>query len=105
MRLKSRRLRSSYGNFHTRAAVSPGPAAAVTADALARWPDKFVWANFPSSVHLEEPEVIFRTARELLEDAGHSGRFWIQISENTPAGVWRKSFPEIMRAIRDFGAP
>jgi hypothetical protein len=73
--------------------------------ALARWPDKFVWANFPSSVHIQEPEAIYRKAMALLEEGGHSRRFWIQVSEDAPPGIWRRSFPEIVHAIRDFGAP
>ena len=40
-----------------------------------------------------------------LQQAGHTGRLQIQISENVPPGGWRKSYPEIVRAIRDFGKP
>ena len=73
--------------------------------ALQRWPEMMVWANFPSSVHLREPAEIRRVAEELLEEGGHTRRFWIQISEDMPPEAWRKSFPEIIGAIRDFGKP
>ena len=67
------------------------------------WPDMRLWVNFPSSVHLAEPEVMYQTAMEILRQAGHTGRLQIQISENVPAGRWRVSYPQIVRAIRDFG--
>lgn len=75
------------------------------ATALGRWPEKFVWANFPSSVHLNSPEEIHATAAELLEEGGGSRRFWIQASEDVPSGIWRKSFPPILKAIKEFGPP
>ncbi len=71
------------------------------ADAIREWPEMRLGVNFPSSVHLAEPEVIYETASRLIYEAGHSGRLQIQISENVPRDVWRKSYPEIVRAIRD----
>ena len=44
-------------------------------------------------------------ARRILDEGGHSGRLQIQVSENVPPGVWRTSYPEIVAAVRDFGAP
>jgi hypothetical protein len=73
--------------------------------ALAMWPYMRVFINFPSSVHLAEPEKVYETARRFLEEAGHSRQFQIQISENVPPGVWKRSFPAIVRAIKDFGKP
>ena len=74
------------------------------AEALAQWPRIRVGANFPSSVHLAEPETIYRTAREMIQQSAKSGRLMIQISENVPKDVWRTSYPEIVRALKDFGA-
>ena len=64
--------------------------------------------NFPSSVYLKSPGAIYQRAqeqraRELLDEAGHIGRFQIQVSENVPPDSWRTSYPAIVRAIRDFG--
>jgi hypothetical protein len=73
--------------------------------ALDRWPDKLIWANFPSSVHLQEASGIHGVAADLLRQAGHTGRFWIQISEDMPPGAWKTSYPEIVRAIEEFGKP
>lgn len=70
-------------------------------DARRMWPEMRLWVNFPSSVHLAEPEVIYETARRLIEEAGNSGRLQIQISENVPRSAWQKSYPQIVRAIRD----
>jgi hypothetical protein len=53
-------------------------------------------------VHLRPAEEVYATAREILEQGGHSGRLQIQISENLPPGAWRRSFPEIAGAIEDF---
>ena len=75
------------------------------AQALRMWPHMRLLLNFPSPAHLGRPEEIDRTARQILAEAGHSGRLQIQISENVPPGVWRTSFPIIARAIEDFGAP
>lgn len=75
------------------------------ADAVRLWPRMRVFLNFPSSVHLAPPQQVYQAARTILEEGGHTGRIWIQISENVPPGVWRSSFPAIDRALREFGAP
>jgi len=86
--------------------LSPPPDNDTSAgDAVLMWPRMKVFLNFPSSVHVGDGETISRTAREILAQAGHSGRLSIQISENVPPGVWRKSFPPIIRAIEEFGKP
>ena len=76
-----------------------------TADAVRNWPRMKVFVNFPSSVHVQDPDRVYRVAQEILEQAGHTGRLSIQISENVPPGVWRRSFPAIVRAIDEFGRP
>jgi len=75
------------------------------AEAVAMWPEMRLLVNFPSSVHLREPDAIYQRAMEILQEAGHTGRLQIQISENVPPGMWRKSYPQIVKAIRDFGRP
>jgi len=73
------------------------------ADAMALWPEMRVSPNFPSSVHLMAPEAVYRHAMQILEEGGRRGRLQIQISENVPPTVWRTTFPEIVRAIHNFG--
>ncbi len=86
--------------------MSPPPDNDTSAgQAVSMWPEMRVFLNFPSSVHLESEEVIYRQAEQILNEAGHSGRLQIQISENVPPGVWRKSFPQIVKAIEAFGPP
>lgn len=75
------------------------------ADVVRMWPQMRMAVNFPSSVHLAGPQAVYDCARDILQQAGHTGRLWIQISENVPPGMWRKSFPQIIKAINDFGRP
>jgi len=75
------------------------------ADVIRMWPEMRMYVNFPSSMHLGTPEAVRRTADEILAQAGHSGRLVIGITENMPPGAWRKSYPQIVAAIHDFGKP
>lgn len=75
------------------------------AEAVALWPDKRLWLNFPSSVHLRDYEGVRAEAEAILAAGGHSGRLQIQISENVPLRVWRTSLPAIADAIDAFGPP
>ncbi len=72
-------------------------------EAMSRWPEMRVCLNFPSSVHLQPPDTIYDAAVDILEQGGRAGRLQIQVSENVPPGVWRTSYPQIVRAINDFG--
>jgi len=74
-------------------------------EALQQWPEMRLGMNFPSSIHLCSPEEIRAKTAEILEEGGHSGRLQVQISENMPPCVWRKSYPEIIAAIEEFGKP
>ena len=75
------------------------------AQAAAMWPEKRLYVNFPSSVHLRSEEEIAERAEEILAAAGHTLHLQIQISENVPLSAWRKSFPVIVDAIDAFGVP
>lgn len=77
----------------------------TVAEAVALWPDKRLWINFPSSVHLRTYDGVRAEAEAMLEAGGHTGRIQIQISENVPHAVWRTSLPAIADAIGAFGAP
>ena len=72
------------------------------ADALCEWPDAGVGINFPSSVHLKSEREIYETTMEILDQGGRSNRLQIQISEDMPPNAWKKSFPQIVKAIHDF---
>jgi hypothetical protein len=86
--------------------LSPPPDNDTSAGAAVRmWPKMKVFLNYPSSVHLRDAQAVYETTCGILEEAGHSGRLSIQISENVPPGVWRSSFPPIIHAIEQFGRP
>ena len=85
---------------------SPAPDNDTTVfEAVSLWPDKRLFINFPSSVHLCSPDEIYAEAESILKTAGHTGKLQIQISENVPPAVWRTSIPPIIQAIEDFGLP
>ena len=48
------------------------------------WPDKILWINFPSAVHLEPISVIEETTRQLLRQAAPGDRFLVGITEDVP---------------------
>lgn len=86
--------------------LSPPPDNDTTpVEAAAMWPEMRLGVNFPSSIHLAPPQKVYEVAMDILNQAGHTGRLQIQISENVPPGRWRSSYPEIVRAIWDFGKP
>jgi len=72
------------------------------ADALEAWPDKVLWTNFPSSVHLASAEEIKRIAREEIEQARSfdgPNRLIIGITENIPENRWQESLQAISEVI------
>ncbi|MEW5815543.1 MAG: uroporphyrinogen decarboxylase family protein [Spirochaetota bacterium] len=74
-------------------------------DAVTLWPEMRLLLNFPSSVHLADEKTIYAATMNILEQGGHTGRLQIQVSENPPPGVWKVSYPQIVKAIADFGNP
>ena len=77
----------------------------TVAQAISLWPEKRLFVNFPSSVHLQSPEQVRAEAEAILAAGGHTGRLTLQISENVPLSAWHTSFPPILSAIEAFGAP
>ncbi len=72
------------------------------ADAISMWPEKRLFVNFPSSVHLHSYEEIRAEAENILEAGGHTGRLEIQFSESVPYFAWRTSFKAIADAVDNF---
>lgn len=72
------------------------------ADAIALWPGKRLFVNFPSSVHLRPYEGVRAEAEAILAAGGHTGRLEIQFSESVPYEVWRTSFRAIIDAVEAF---
>ncbi|MHB0875618.1 MAG: hypothetical protein ACYC5O_06210 [Anaerolineae bacterium] len=85
-------------------AFTPVPTCDMTvAEARAAWPDKVLWINFPSSVHLDSIETIEATTRQLLREAAPGDRFLIGITEDVPADRWQGNFAAILRVINQEG--
>ena len=81
-------------------AFTPAPDCDMTlAEALEAWPDKVVWINFPSSIHLSPIETIEETTRELIRQASPGNRFIIGITEDIPEDRWQANMLSISRVI------
>ena len=79
-------------------AFTPVPTCDMTvAEARQAWPDKVLWINFPSSVHLEGEERIQTELRRILREAVPGDRFLVGITEDVPDEVRQSS----LRAIND----
>ena len=83
-------------------AFTPSPDTDMTlTEALEAWPDKVLWINFPSSIHLARIEEIKKTTRELIEAASASNRLIIGITEDIPQHRWQENLLAISEVIRD----
>ncbi len=90
------------GDSHVKGLDSFAPAPdndTTVAEAAAMWPDKRLFVNFPSSVHLRPAEQVREEAERILQAAGRTGRLEIQLSENVPPYAWPTSLPAIAAAI------
>ena len=83
-------------------AFTPSPDTDMTlADALDAWPDKVLWINFPSSLHLASIERIKRAAREFVELGRQTGRVIIGITEDMPPDRWQQNLLAISEVINE----
>jgi hypothetical protein len=73
------------------------------AEACRMWPEMALGVCFPSTVHMYDEQAIYDMTIQLCEESGRSGKLQIQISEDMPKGAWRKSYPQIIKAVADFG--
>jgi hypothetical protein len=73
------------------------------AEARQAWPDKVLWVNFPSAVHLEDDATVEAVTRQLLSEAGAGERLLIGITENVPDHRWQASFLSIQRVLNREG--
>ncbi|MHB8277340.1 MAG: hypothetical protein ACYDIA_06780 [Candidatus Humimicrobiaceae bacterium] len=68
-------------------------------DARKAWPDKVLWINFPSSVHLQLQEKIEQVTYKIIDDAGTPEGLIIGITEDLPEDRWKENYVTIMNAI------
>ncbi len=83
-------------------ALTPPPMGDVPVkEARELWPDKALWINFTSSMHIEPPEVIEAHTRHLIEEAGTKKGFAIGITEDAPVKALEKSLDVISRVLNE----
>jgi len=86
-------------------AFTPAPDTDMSvADARAAWPDKVLWLNFPSSVHIASRERIREQTRELLRQAAPCDGLIVGITENIPSHAWRTSLSAICEVLAEEAA-
>jgi len=84
-------------------AFTPAPDTDMSvADARVVWPQKRLWINFPSSLHLASPDRIRQHTREMVKESRGRG-FIVGITENIPEHAWRTSLPAIAEALTEMG--
>jgi uroporphyrinogen-III decarboxylase len=87
-------------------AFTPPPDCDMTvAEARRDWPDKILWCNFPSSVHLRDDETIRAATRQILQEAAPGDRFLIGLTEDIPEEHMWRSLEIILDVVRHEGCP
>ncbi|MGI6209430.1 MAG: uroporphyrinogen decarboxylase family protein [Anaerolineae bacterium] len=85
-------------------AFTPVPTCDMTVrEAREAWPNKTLWINFPSSVHLESIQEIEDMTRRILREAAPGDRFLIGITEDVPEDRWQENFAAILRVVNSEG--
>ena len=71
-------------------------------EAREAWPDKAIWINYPSSIHLRPEEGIAEATRDLMAQAEPLDGFMIGITEDVPPHRVDGNYRAIMRAMEDY---
>lgn len=83
-------------------AFTPYPDTDMTsAEAKKTWPDKVLWINFPSSVHIESIEKIKTVTKNLIKSVDGE-KLIIGITEDVPENRWQGNYMAIMEAIDEY---
>ena len=69
------------------------------AEARAAWPNKVLWLNFPSSVHLKADAEVEATTMDLLNQAGTMDGLIMGVTEDIPPHRWQNSCRAIMDGL------
>jgi len=75
----------------------------VDADARAKWPNKALWINYPSSLFLKSDEEMQQATIEILREAAPGNGFLIGITEDMPADCWIDGCMTINHAVQEHG--
>jgi len=86
-------------------AFTPAPDTDMTLrEAREAWPDKVIWINYPSSVHLRSEEEVEQITVELCEAADPGSGFLIGITEDLPANREDGNYRAILDGIDRYEA-
>lgn len=81
-------------------AFTPPPDCSISVkEARELWPEKVLWVNFPSSLHLFADSVIRQATLEILEQAGDRRGFLMGITEDIPREHFYRSLSIILDTI------
>ena len=81
-------------------AFTPAPDTDLSlAEARAAWPDKVLWINFPSSVHLRPDDQVERFTVEMLDGLEQGDGLIVGITEDIPRDRWQGSCKAIMDGL------
>ena len=82
-------------------AFTPAPDTDMTlAEAREAWPDKVLWLNFPSSLHLAPDAEIERATVEMLDSLETIDGLIVGITEDMPPHRWKHSCRAIMSGLK-----
>ena len=73
------------------------------AQARQAWPDKILWINFPSSVHLAPAEKVKEATRQILREAAPGDGFMVGVTEDIPEDRWQISMAAVSEVLRAEG--
>jgi len=83
-------------------AITPPPMGDVSIrEARKIWPDKALWINFTSSIHIEPSKVIAEHTRQLIDEAGAKRGFGISITEDAPVEDLERSLGVISQVLQE----
>ena len=81
-------------------AFTPSPDTDMTlAEAREAWPEKVIWINFPSSVHLKDDEQVEAFTVDMLNELESIDGILFGITEDIPEDRWRHSCTAIMDGL------
>ncbi len=84
-------------------AFTPAPDTDMTlAAARKAWPDKVLWLNFPSSLHLGTESDITRATIGMLNELDSTDGVIMGITEDIPPDKWQRSCKAIMDGLEQF---
>ena len=102
-RLRSLLKEIGEAEFDIVEALTPPPMGDVSLkEARSAWPEKALWINFTSSVHVESPEAIEAHTRGLLEEVGGKRGFAVGVTEDAPVEALERSLAVISRVLQSF---